>query len=167
MTCPTGFTAVGDHCYARTGMISGGYAACASACGALFSDATFGCVRSAAVNDFIINSGALTCGLNDGIVNGGNCLYVSLRQPVGHPASDEPAGGFVWANGCTTAYTNWASGQPNNYESGEDCVMYGWNGNAAWYDAQCDQAFQCFCELPLLPASPFPPPPRMSSYAPL
>ena len=133
-------------------MVTGGYSACASACVSLNSYAILGCVRSSAVNDFIIASGEVYCGESDGHVNGGNCLYVSLRQPVGHPASDEPAGGFVWANGCETTYTNWGPNQPNDHGTGEDCVAYGWERATSWYDVQCDQNFQCFCEAPLLPA---------------
>ena len=51
-----------------------------------------------------------------------------------------------------STFTNWASGQPNDSQDGEDCVMYGWNGSLQWVDALCNQAFWCLCETDALDA---------------
>ncbi|MEL6938468.1 MAG: DUF4347 domain-containing protein [Cyanobacteria bacterium J06598_1] len=49
-------------------------------------------------------------------------------------------GTFVWENGDTTAYRNWAPGEPNDYRigadfiDGEDYTLKNWNGTGLWND---------------------------------
>jgi len=50
----------------------------------------------------------------------------------------EPAGGWVWNTGEAWSYTNWASGEPNNYGGAEDYLQYFWQGGtnpeSVWND---------------------------------
>ena len=45
-------------------------------------------------------------------------------------------GNFAWMSGAPWSYTNWNSGEPNDYGSGEDCVHLTYNGK--WNDLPCD-----------------------------
>ena len=53
-------------------------------------------------------------------------------------------GFFVWTNGETVTYTNWASGEPND-SSGEDCGQLFWSG-LKWNDIRCDATGPYICE---------------------
>ena len=46
-------------------------------------------------------------------------------------------GTFVWSDGNTESYTNWADGEPND-ENGEDCAVVQQNLEWAWNDAICN-----------------------------
>jgi hypothetical protein len=50
---------------------------------------------------------------------------------------EEPGSAWEWADGSSSTYTNWNSGQPDDWSSGEDCGhIYGSSG--AWNDLDCD-----------------------------
>ncbi|KAG6922175.1 C-type lectin domain family 4 member G [Chelydra serpentina] len=44
-------------------------------------------------------------------------------------------GTFIWVDDSPVSYSNWARGEPNNFGSGEDCVMMFKDGK--WNDATC------------------------------
>ena len=44
---------------------------------------------------------------------------------------------WVWADGYTGTYTNWARDEPNNCCAGEHCVIY-WGGSQ-WNDYDCNE----------------------------
>jgi hypothetical protein len=51
--------------------------------------------------------------------------------------SEEPGSAWEWADGSSSTYANWDSGQPDDYWSGEDCAhIYGSSG--LWNDMDCD-----------------------------
>ncbi len=54
-------------------------------------------------------------------------------------------GSFVWLNG-SSAYTNWASGDPNNGNGGQDCTEIIFDGK--WQDETCVAAKYSICEGP-------------------
>ncbi|XP_045103860.1 collectin-12-like isoform X2 [Portunus trituberculatus] len=59
-------------------------------------------------------------------------------------------GVWRWADRSKLTYSNWDSGQPNNYMRGnkdQDCVML-FNGH--WNDHQCQDALRFICQVPLL-----------------
>ena len=49
---------------------------------------------------------------------------------------------FVWADGSSSTYRNWYSGEPNDVEGNEDCVhIY---GTEYWNDLSCTHALSCY-----------------------
>ena len=54
-------------------------------------------------------------------------------------ASQEPSGGFEWVDGSAVSYTAWASGQPDDYRSDEDCAHI-YPNTGRWNDLDCDSA---------------------------
>jgi hypothetical protein len=66
-------------------------------------------IHSAAENNFILNM--------QGFGTSSFWSWTGLYQP---PGSQEPAGGWVWSDGTTVNFTNWASGEPNNFGGHED-----------------------------------------------
>ena len=62
----------------------------------------------------------------------------------------EEEGKFVWEDGCTSSYTNWDAGppqEPNNDPNfgGEDCTIK-WNDGTTWNDVPCDFTYPCYCQ---------------------
>ena len=68
-------------------------------------------------------------------------------------------GTFEWSDGSAVDYTNWGDGQPDDWESNEDCGGY-WPDtytDGGWNDGPCDGTYPSICGVP-------PPPPASSSY---
>jgi hypothetical protein len=58
---------------------------------------------------------------------------------------------WVWVNGETSTYRNWAVGEPNNVYSttlrqDEDCMQFNRYGDGTWNDEWCSQALPFICE---------------------
>ena len=63
---------------------------------------------------------------------------------------EKEEGKFVWEDGCTSSYTNWDAGppqEPNNDPNyrGEDCTIK-WNDGTVWNDVPCDFTYPCYCQ---------------------
>nr|XP_060625019.1 mannose-binding protein-like [Anolis sagrei ordinatus]XP_060625020.1 mannose-binding protein-like [Anolis sagrei ordinatus]XP_060625021.1 mannose-binding protein-like [Anolis sagrei ordinatus]XP_060625022.1 mannose-binding protein-like [Anolis sagrei ordinatus]XP_060625023.1 mannose-binding protein-like [Anolis sagrei ordinatus]XP_060625024.1 mannose-binding protein-like [Anolis sagrei ordinatus] len=54
-------------------------------------------------------------------------------------------GTFVDLNGAPLRYTNWKSGEPNDYNDNEDCVIV--LDNQLWNDFNCEHKSPIFCEV--------------------
>ncbi|MFT5685135.1 MAG: hypothetical protein ACI8RZ_006084 [Myxococcota bacterium] len=54
-------------------------------------------------------------------------------------------GTWVWDGG-SSSYTNWASGEPNNSGSNEDCGQLNRYTDGTWNDEPCSSAFYYICE---------------------
>jgi hypothetical protein len=60
--------------------------------------------------------------------------WLGAYQPQG---SSDPDGGWTWVTGEPFSYTNWASGEPNNWEGKEHYLIYLGHGNSqssSWND---------------------------------
>lgn len=55
-------------------------------------------------------------------------------------------GQFMYVTGGNIAYSNWKKNEPNNYGSGEDCVVMVEGG--IWNDISCQASFISVCEFP-------------------
>ena len=55
-------------------------------------------------------------------------------------------GTWEWEDGSTSSYTDWASGEPNDAGSGEDCAQFGRFTNKGWNDEPCSSTFYFVCE---------------------
>jgi len=54
---------------------------------------------------------------------------------IGFTDEDEE-GQFRWLDGSAAEYTNWNSGEPNNWAGNEQCTEM--NGHGGWNDGNCD-----------------------------
>ena len=60
--------------------------------------------------------------------------------------------GFVWVDGARLNYTNWKSGEPNDFQGSEDCVTMGKKGSsiaslgAQWNDVSCRLTADVVCK---------------------
>jgi hypothetical protein len=57
----------------------------------------------------------------------------------------EDEGTFVWSDGEPLTYTDWRSGEPNDYGSGEDCLVI--NDGGTWNDGTCESEFGYICQV--------------------
>ncbi|XP_059130549.1 mannose-binding protein A-like [Peromyscus eremicus] len=55
-------------------------------------------------------------------------------------------GQFMYVTGGKLTYSNWKQNEPNDYGSGEDCVIMLESG--IWNDVSCQSSFIAVCELP-------------------
>ncbi|XP_007533859.1 mannose-binding protein A-like isoform X1 [Erinaceus europaeus] len=55
-------------------------------------------------------------------------------------------GQFMYVTGGRLTYNNWKKNEPNDHESGEDCVTIQKEG--FWNDVSCSSSYQAICELP-------------------
>ena len=53
---------------------------------------------------------------------------------------------WLWEDGTPLDYINWADGQPNDFDLGEDCVAFIAAADARWNDIPCDQSLPFVCE---------------------
>lgn len=55
--------------------------------------------------------------------------------------------GYVWSDQSAVDYTNWNSGEPNDYKGNEDCVEYQ-TSTHKWNDRNCYSATNYICAIP-------------------
>lgn len=55
-------------------------------------------------------------------------------------------GQFMYVTGGKLTYSNWKKNEPNNHDSGEDCVVMVEGG--VWNDISCQASFIAVCEFP-------------------
>ena len=51
---------------------------------------------------------------------------------------------FEWIDGTPWNYTNWNSGEPNDYSTGEDCSELWDTSGGYWNDVSCSTSRECF-----------------------
>jgi len=76
-------------------------------------------------------------------------FWLGSRQPAS--CTSEPSGCWDWSDGSGSinGYTNFDSGEPNDYNANEDCLqLVAWK-NDVWNDNKCSNRFQGAYLLPL------------------
>lgn len=65
-----------------------------------------------------------------------NAFLTSLSTELGWLGGTDEAveGTWTWITGETWSYSNWNSGEPNNYASGEDYLQLNWGQAGGWND---------------------------------
>jgi len=58
-------------------------------------------------------------------------FWIGLAQK---PEMGEPAGGWQWISGEKVTFTNWDSGQPDNYTGRDNDTMLLSNAGGKWHD---------------------------------
>ncbi len=62
-------------------------------------------------------------------------------------ANDRAAEGtFVWEGASPSTYTDWRTGEPNDYGGNEDCAAFADDGAGQWVDRDCAEAVPYVCE---------------------
>ena len=96
-----------------------------------------------------INSASQNAAVFALITNEGN-PYIGLTD-----ATSE--GDWVWTDGSPVVYTNWQSGEPNNYADNEDCAAFHYySSDGMWNDVSCgndEYASGFVCSRPYAPSS--------------
>ena len=103
---------------------------CNAYCPTSYPGATMLCVNNAAENEWIRSQ------------SGGYTYWIGYTDmlPYGGGKGTKQYG---WVTGCSSTYTNWASGEPNNNGNNQDyAVVY----PGGWYDMSPQNQFSCGCE---------------------
>ncbi len=54
-------------------------------------------------------------------------------------------GDWTWVDGASVNFTNWGSGEPNNFGNDEDCMEVGYYANGKWNDNSCSEQHPFMC----------------------
>jgi hypothetical protein len=137
VTCASGWVLYGGSCYLirpafNSGSTSGTWDQCNAYCTASYQGATMFCVNNAVENDWIYPQ------------------YGSDRYWIGYTDMPPYGGGkgtkqYGWITGCSSTYTNWLSGEPNDF-NGQDYALVNYLGNSKWDDQANNAQLQCGCE---------------------
>jgi len=113
VTCASGWVQNGGSCYLIAPILSGGlnygtWDQCNAYCPTSYPGATMFCINNAAENAWI-----------RGQFTNFNLYYIGYTDmpPYGGGIGTKQYG---WVSGCSSTYTNWAPGQPNNQNNNQD-----------------------------------------------
>ncbi|XP_053380179.1 macrophage mannose receptor 1-like [Mercenaria mercenaria] len=127
-SCPYGWTFFGESCYLYSGSEEKTWDAAQSAC--YKAEGQLVEIQSASENNFIVE-------LKTNFSSNPPKSWIGLQDI-------ETEGTHIWiSTGNSTTYTNWVSGEPNNYNN-EDCG--GMRGNGKWNDIKCHVERTYVCE---------------------
>lgn len=141
VVCPTGWLLFNENCYFVATVISN-YTECKNQCSSLNSDML--CVENSAQDSFL---SAVMYGV-------GYSIWIGLND-----ISLE--GTFEWEGSCSSSYTNWGTGQPDNSLSGEHYVGKFFTFDGIYYDGLWSDfplegggVTVCACQTAVLTVSP-------------
>ena len=112
-----------------------GWSECKSECAHL--DASMLCITDEETNAWLANE----------LIKNGQYPWIGYSD-----LSDTQQGDYQWITGCSSTYTNWYPGEPNNLGA-KDCVVMTFNGR---WDSLPDFAYSfaiCSCEYSVSPSS--------------
>jgi hypothetical protein len=129
--CPSGYSEYGHSCYKRFTSASSWLDArdiCADEGGWLVS------ISDERENEFV-----------ESISDSESTVWIGLGDR-------NVEGKLKWDHGEAITYTNWRSGQPDDFEKSEDCVELRGN-DGTWNDATCTDTKDFVCEIPPSPSA--------------
>jgi cathepsin L len=139
-TCAAGWVPYGETCYQFNTASSYTWIGCYNYCANQLSGVTVTmfCIHDAVENEWVFN-------------NAGNNAWIGYTDDNRYAPS--PAGGvhskqYGWVYGCTSSYTNWASGEPSNSGNNEDYAQF-WTSTGQWNDWTPQGNTQCACQYSL------------------
>ena len=148
VTCASGWIQNGGSCYlinpafnpgGPNGNMLGSWDQCNAYCTASYPGATMLCVNNAAENDWIRSHDDNVFDDDDNLIY----MWIGYTDmlPYGGGKGTKQYG---WVTGCSSTYTNWNAGEPNNAYNNEDYAHFWHSG--AWNDATPQQQMYCGCE---------------------
>lgn len=111
-----------DHWY-QVALISGGdtsWSAARLEAQGLAAGSDLATITSAAESAFVFGLASNLIYWGNDAANNCQGPYLGGYQP---PGSSEPSGGWTWVTGEAWSYTNWASGEPNNFGGSENVLQ--------------------------------------------
>ncbi|XP_077100094.1 galactose-specific lectin nattectin-like [Siphateles boraxobius] len=54
-------------------------------------------------------------------------------------------GHWLWSDGSVFSYTNWCTGEPNNYQGPENCLEINFTSDCCWNDQACSTSLSYIC----------------------
>ena len=136
VTCASGWVQNAGSCYLikpafNSGSQGGTWDQCNAYCPTSYPGATMLCINNAAENAWTWSQ------------YGGQNAWIGYTDML-------PYGGgkgtkqYRWVTGCSSTYTNWQSGEPNNQNNNEDYAHFFVNGQ--WNDSTAQAATYCGCQ---------------------
>ena len=136
VTCASGWVKNGGSCYMilpafNSGTIDGTWDQCYAHC-ASYPGATMLCVNNAAENEWIDSQ------------NGNGWIWIGYTDmpPYGRGKGTRQYG---WVTGCSSTYTNWKAGQPDNASNNQDYTAVNLS-DGSWNDRSPQSQLYCGCE---------------------
>jgi hypothetical protein len=142
VTCPPGWVQEKGSCYlikpafipgGSSGGTRGTWDKCNAYCTASYPGATMFCINDAAEHNWIWSQ------------SGDYFLWIGYTDmlPYGGGKGTKQYG---WVTGCTSTYTNWMAGQPNNEHDNSDYAFFNYYGGGKWYNGTPQDEINCGCE---------------------
>jgi len=154
VTCPSGWVLNGGSCYLikpayNSGTTAGTWDQCNAWCLGVYPGAMMVCINNAAEDAWVRTK------LNDWYYIG----YTDMPPYGGGKGTKQ----YGWVTGCSSTYTNWASGQPDNQNNMQDYAVV--HNSGFWIDYE-PTGFSCVCEIYSLTTTPTSRPTTASSTHP-
>ena len=133
--CTNGWAFFKNKCYKSTLVSIMSWSECKIECAHL--DASMLCITDDETNVWLANE----------LIQNGQYPWIGYSD-----LSDNQQGDYQWITGCSSTYTNWYPGEPNNLGVG-DCVVMTFNGR---WDSLPDSAYSytiCSCEYSVSPSN--------------
>ncbi len=118
----------------NSGSTAGTWNQCNTYCAASYLGATMLCVNNAAEHDWMWTQ------------------YERENGWIGYTDMPPYGGGkgtrqYGWVTGCTSTYTNWQAGQPDNASNNDDYAhLWDWSNTGQWNDDTPQVNHRCGCQ---------------------
>jgi hypothetical protein len=95
--------------------------------------------------DLCVAFGASLASIEDATANSAVAAFGGERWIGANDRTSE--GTWRWADGSPVSYTQWYSGEPNDYGGNEDCAGINFGATGYWNDYNCSSGLGFVCEL--------------------